>query len=169
MGPAATATRDHAAEGLSVGGLLAVMKRSSVAIAGWTSWLMIVLSTTSSPARLAWVRPGCGNSSLHTVPRWLGYCYILNAHPRVDTRTVRCEPGLVELWLPVLPCYTGISCLVRHRFVASFAAASSPIGIPQRWVIKFLFVLGLWLLVARRLHILRRVPGRRTARGARRT
>jgi TRAP-type mannitol/chloroaromatic compound transport system permease small subunit len=95
---------------------------------------------------------------LHTVlfAMWLGQCYILNAHPRVDTVTAH-RPLRTRAWIEFIGClafalpYCGIVAWYGLGFVAvSYATgegSEAVIGIQQRWIIKSFFVLGLWLLV----------------------
>ena len=156
-------------------GIEGLLKR----VAGWASWLMIVLMIVISfdviTRKLGFQVPGMGSTRLqelewhlHTVlfSMWLGYAYILNAHPRVDTitahRSLRTR-AWVEFWgciLFALP-YAGIVAWYGIGFVErSFATgegSEAVIGIPQRWIIKTLFVIGLWLLVAGILSVLLRV------------
>ena len=147
--------------------------------AGWTSWLMIVLMVVICfdviTRKMGFQLPGMGSTRLqelewhlHTVlfSMWLGYCYILNAHPRVDTitahRTLR-----TRAWIELIGCvvfalpYAGMVAWYGLGFVATSYAtgegSEAVIGIPQRWVIKFLFVFGLWLLVAAIVSVLLRL------------
>ena len=152
---------------LAVAGAIEGMLRR---FAGWTSWLMIVLMVVICfdviTRKMGFQLPGMGSTRLqelewhlHTVlfSMWLGYCYILNAHPRVDTITAhrslrtRAWIELIGGVLFALP-YAGIVAWYGIGFVATSYAtgegSEAVIGIPQRWVIKFLFVFGLWLLVA---------------------
>ncbi len=158
----------------AAGAIEAVVRR----IAGWTSWLMIVLMVVICfdvvSRKMGFQIPGMGSTRLqelewhlHTVlfAMWLGYCYILNAHPRVDTITAH-RSLRSRAWIELVGCllfalpYAGIVAWYGIGFVAtSFAngeGSEAVIGIPQRWVIKFLFVLGLWLLVAAILSVLLR-------------
>ena len=88
---------------------------------------------------------------------WLGFGYVVNAHPRVDSLTA----GLSlrrRAWLELFGClafalpYTFL--LVRYAipFVAnSFQISEGPEsvgGIPYRFIIKALFAAGLVLLLA---------------------
>jgi TRAP-type mannitol/chloroaromatic compound transport system permease small subunit len=148
-------------------------------IAGWTGWLMIVLMVVICfdilSRKMGFQIPGMGSTRLqelewhlHTVlfAMWLGYCYILNAHPRVDTVTAH-RSLRVRAWIELVGCllfalpYAGIVAWYGLGFVAtSFATgegSEAVIGIPQRWIIKALFVFGLWLLVAAIVSTLLRV------------
>jgi len=88
---------------------------------------------------------------------WMGYNYVINAHPRVDsyTETLRFRVrAWIEFWgclLFALPyCYL----LVYHGwefFWTSFwqnERSENAIGLEHRWLIKGVFYIGLWLLLA---------------------
>lgn len=145
------------------------IERFLAKIAEWTGWLMIVLMVVICfdviSRKMGFQIPGMGSTRLqelewhlHTVlfAMWLGQCYILNAHPRVDTVTAH-RPLRTRAWIEIVGCfafalpYAGIVAWYGLGFVAtSFITgegSEAVIGIPQRWVIKGLFVLGLWLLV----------------------
>lgn len=147
-------------------GIDAVLQR----IADWSGWLMIVLMVVICfdvvSRKLGFQIPGMGSTRLqelewhlHTVlfATWLGWCYVLNAHPRVDTVTAALSLRK-RAWIEFIGClafalpYAGIVAWYGLGFVAtSFASgegSEAVIGIPQRWVIKGLFVFGLWMLVA---------------------
>jgi TRAP-type mannitol/chloroaromatic compound transport system permease small subunit len=139
-------------------------------IAEASGWLMVVLMVVICfdiiTRKLGFQLPGLGSTRLqelewhlHTVlfSAWLGWCYVLNAHPRVDTATAalalrkRAWIELAGALLFALP-YAAIVAWFGIGFVgASYATgegSEAVIGIPQRWIIKGLFVVGLWLLVA---------------------
>ncbi len=154
-------------------GLLSVadaIERVLRAIADWSGWLMVVLMIVICfdimSRKLGYQIPGMGSTRLqelewhlHTVlfSMWLGQCYILNAHPRVDTlvahRTLR-----TRAWVEIVGClafalpYAGVVAWFGLGFVAtSFLTGESSeavVGLSQRWIIKGFFVLGLWMLVA---------------------
>lgn len=139
-------------------------------IAEASGWLMVVLMVVICfdivTRKLGYQLPGLGSTRLqelewhlHTVlfSAWLGWCYVLNAHPRVDTATAAL-PLRKRAWIELigglafaLP-YAAIVAWFGLGFVgASYATgegSEAVIGIPQRWIIKGLFVFGLWLLVA---------------------
>jgi TRAP-type mannitol/chloroaromatic compound transport system permease small subunit len=86
---------------------------------------------------------------------------------RASTRSrpiVRCGRGA---WIELIGCvvfalpYAGVVAWYGLGFVATSYAtgegSEAVIGIPQRWVIKFLFVFGLWLLVAAIVSVLLRL------------
>jgi TRAP-type mannitol/chloroaromatic compound transport system permease small subunit len=163
-------------------GLLAVagvIERVLRAIADWTGWLMVVLMVVICfdvlSRKLGFQIPGMGSTRLqelewhlHTVlfAMWLGQCYILNAHPRVDTVTAH-RPLRTRAWIEFLGCiafalpYAGIVAWYGLGFAASSyltgEGSEAVVGLPQRWIIKSLFVLGLWLLVAAIVAVLLRL------------
>lgn len=139
-------------------------------IARWSGWLMVVLMIVICfdviSRKLGFQIPGMGSTRLqelewhlHTVlfAMWLGQCYILNAHPRVDTVTAH-RPLRTRAWIEIVGClafalpYAGIVAWYGLGFVATSyvtgEGSEAVIGIPQRWIIKSFFVFGLWLLVA---------------------
>jgi TRAP-type mannitol/chloroaromatic compound transport system permease small subunit len=146
------------------------IERLLARISSWTGWLMVVLMIVICfdvfSRKFGFQIPGMGSTRLqelewhlHTVlfAMWLGQCYILNAHPRVDTVTAH-RPLRTRAWIEIVGCcafalpYTLIVAWYGLGFVATSYAtgegSEAVIGIPQRWVIKSLFVIGLWLLVA---------------------
>ncbi|MBL0899284.1 MAG: TRAP transporter small permease subunit [Reyranella sp.] len=156
-----------------MGALLAAagaIERGLRAISEWSGWLMIVLMVVICfdimSRKLGYQIPGLGSTRLqelewhlHTVlfSMWLGQCYILNAHPRVDTLTAH-YPLRTRAWVEIVGCfafalpYAGIVAWFGLGFVAtSFITGESSeavVGLSQRWIIKGFFVLGLWMLVA---------------------
>jgi TRAP-type mannitol/chloroaromatic compound transport system permease small subunit len=97
---------------------------------------------------------------------WMGYCYTINAHPRVDSFT----EGLThrgKAWIELAGCI--ILALPYMALVAynslDFVAASynlgersdSTVGLSYRWIIKSVYAAGLWLVVLGILSVLLRV------------
>jgi TRAP-type mannitol/chloroaromatic compound transport system permease small subunit len=155
------------------------IERTLRAVAEWTGWLMVVLMLVICfdvlSRKLGYQIPGMGSTRLqelewhlHAVlfAMWLGQCYILNAHPRVDTVTAH-RPLRTRAWIEFLGCivfalpYAGIVAWYGLGLVASsyLTAESSEavVGLPHRWIIKSLFVFGLWLLVAAIVAVLLRL------------
>jgi TRAP-type mannitol/chloroaromatic compound transport system permease small subunit len=97
---------------------------------------------------------------------WMGYCYTINAHPRVDSFTGQLTyrgKAWVELFgclLLALP-YMGLIAYFSLDYVArSYAIgeqSDSTVGLTHRWIIKGVFVFGLWLVVLGILSVLFRV------------
>lgn len=159
--------------------LAAAIERVLRAIAEWSGWLMVVLMVVICfdvlSRKLGYQIPGMGSTRLqelewhlHTVlfAMWLGHCYILNVHPRVDTVTAH-RPLRTRAWIEIVGClafalpYAFIVAWYGLGFVAvSYATGESSeavIGLPYRWIIKGLFIFGLWLLVAAIVAVLLRL------------
>jgi TRAP-type mannitol/chloroaromatic compound transport system permease small subunit len=97
---------------------------------------------------------------------WMGYCYTINAHPRVDSllegRSYRTRAWveLVGCLLLALP-YVAVVAWYSLSFVAgSYAVderSDSTVGLTHRWFIKGIFAFGLWLVVLGILSVMFRV------------
>jgi TRAP-type mannitol/chloroaromatic compound transport system permease small subunit len=97
---------------------------------------------------------------------WMGYCYTINAHPRVDSFTGRMSNrgrAWVELFGCVLLAFPYIALVAYYSidFVALSYGLSeksdSSVGLSHRWVIKLVFAFGLWLVVLGIVSVLLRV------------
>lgn len=97
---------------------------------------------------------------------WMGYCYTINAHPRVDTFTEHLSfrgrawielGGCLILSLP----YVALVAYFSLDFVASSyrlgEQSDSTVGLTHRWIIKGVYAAGLWLVVLGILSVLLRV------------
>lgn len=97
---------------------------------------------------------------------WMGYCYTINAHPRVDSFTEKLSyrrRAWIELWgclVLALP-YVALVAYYSLDFVArSYALgeqSDSTVGLTHRWIIKGIYAAGLWLVVLGILSVLLRV------------
>ena len=97
---------------------------------------------------------------------WMGYCYTINAHPRVDSflegKSYRAR-AWVELWgcvLLALPYVTLVAYFSLDFVAGSYAVgerSDSTVGLTHRWIIKGIFAAGLWLVVLGILSVLLRV------------
>ena len=97
---------------------------------------------------------------------WMGYCYTINAHPRVDTFTEtmsyrgRAWIELAGCLLLALP-YMALVAYYSLDFVASSyrlgEQSDSTVGLTHRWIIKGIYAAGLWLVVLGILSVLLRV------------
>jgi TRAP-type mannitol/chloroaromatic compound transport system permease small subunit len=97
---------------------------------------------------------------------WMGYCYTINAHPRVDSflegRSYR-----TRAWIELIGCvllalpYVALVAYFSLEFVGNSFAVSersdSTVGLTHRWLIKGIFAAGLWLVVLGILSVLLRV------------
>lgn len=138
-------------------------------IAEATGWLMLVLMAViciDIVTRKAGIQlPGMGSTRLqelewhlHTVIfcGWLGYCYLLNAHPRVDSVTERLS-FRKRAWIELTGCIVfalpyGYVC-VHHGIDLAWDSwktgetSEAVVGLPWRWLIKGLFAAGLVLML----------------------
>jgi TRAP-type mannitol/chloroaromatic compound transport system permease small subunit len=97
---------------------------------------------------------------------WMGYCYTINAHPRVDTFTEhmtyrnRAWVELAGCLLLALP-YMALVAYYSLDFVSSSyrlgEQSDSTVGLTHRWIIKGVYAAGLWLVVLGILSVLLRV------------
>jgi TRAP-type mannitol/chloroaromatic compound transport system permease small subunit len=97
---------------------------------------------------------------------WMGYCYTINAHPRVDSFTEhltyrgRAWIELIGCLLLALP-YVALVSYHSLDFVArSFLLgeqSDSTVGLTHRWIIKGIYAAGLWLVVLGIVSVLLRV------------
>jgi len=97
---------------------------------------------------------------------WMGYCYTINAHPRVDSFTERLSlrrKAWIELGGCLLFALPYMALVAWHSidFVAGSyrlnETSDSPVGLTHRWVLKGIYTFGLWLVVAGILSVLCRV------------
>lgn len=97
---------------------------------------------------------------------WMGYCYTINAHPRVDSITEHLSyrnrawielGGCLILALP----YIALVAYYSIDFVAGSyrlgEQSDSTVGLTHRWIIKGIYALGLWLVALGILSVLLRV------------
>jgi TRAP-type mannitol/chloroaromatic compound transport system permease small subunit len=97
---------------------------------------------------------------------WMGYCYTINAHPRVDSFTAamthrnRARVELAGCLVLALP-YIALVCYYSVGFVESSYAVNersdSTVGLTHRWIIKGVYAAGLWLVLAGVISVLLRV------------
>jgi len=97
---------------------------------------------------------------------WMGYCYTINAHPRVDTFTEHLTHrgrawielgGCLVLALPyiALVAYNSIS-FVESSYLMN-EQSDSTVGLTHRWIIKGVYAAGLWLVLLGIVSVLLRV------------
>lgn len=148
----------------------AVIDRALGWIAEASGWLFVVLMVVIcfdvASRKMGFQIPGFGSTRLqemewhlHTVifSMWLGFNYLINGHPRVDSLTEALplrRKALIELGGLLFFAIPYIYVLVY--FGVDFVTASyvggegsdAPTGLPYRWIIKSLFFAGLVLLMA---------------------
>ena len=97
---------------------------------------------------------------------WMGYCYTINAHPRVDFFTEHLSyrgrawvelGGCLVLALPymALVAYYSIDFVAGSYRIGE--QSDSTVGLTHRWIIKSIYAAGLWLVVLGILSVLLRV------------
>ena len=152
-------------------GLLALSRRIDAVlakIADWSGWFMLVLMaviivdvitrkagfqfpyfTSTRLQELEW--------HLHTIifAGWMGYNYVINAHPRVDTLTADFDLRR-RAWVELIGCliFAFPYCYVCVHYAVPFLITSyeigessdAPNGLPLRWVIKGIYVAGIMLI-----------------------
>ena len=97
---------------------------------------------------------------------WMGYCYVINAHPRVDSYT-EALPFRVRAWIELAGCllfalpYMGVIVYFGLDFLAisywQGEGSENVAGLHHRWVIKGVFVLGLVLVLAAIISVILRL------------
>ena len=97
---------------------------------------------------------------------WMGYCYTINAHPRVDSFTEHLSyrtrawmelAGCVVLALPymALVAYYSIDFVERSYLLGE--QSDSTVGLTHRWIIKGVYAAGLWMVVLGIVSVMLRV------------
>jgi TRAP-type mannitol/chloroaromatic compound transport system permease small subunit len=97
---------------------------------------------------------------------WMGYCYTINAHPRVDSFTENMSYRS-RAWMELFGClilalpYVLLVAYYSLDFVAGSyrlgEQSDSTVGLTHRWIIKGIYAFGLWLVVLGILSVLLRV------------
>jgi TRAP-type mannitol/chloroaromatic compound transport system permease small subunit len=97
---------------------------------------------------------------------WMGYCYTINAHPRVDTFTERMTHrgrawielgGCLVLSLPYIALVSYNSLAFVESSYLMNEQSDSTVGLTHRWIIKGVYAAGLWLVLLGILSVLARV------------
>ena len=97
---------------------------------------------------------------------WMGYCYTINAHPRVDSFTERMTHrnrawmelvGCLVLALPYIALVSYYSLGFVEESYKIGEQSDSTVGLTHRWIIKGLYAAGLWLIVLGILSVLLRL------------
>jgi TRAP-type mannitol/chloroaromatic compound transport system permease small subunit len=97
---------------------------------------------------------------------WMGYCYTINAHPRVDSFTERMS-NRGRAWVELFGCvllalpYVALVAYYSIDFVmlsySLHERSDSSVGLTNRWIIKLVYAFGLWLVVLGIISVLLRV------------
>ena len=133
-------------------------------IALWAGWLLVVLMTVTCVdvicrklgVPIPYTKFQEMEWHLHAAifSLWMGYCYVINAHPRVDSYTETLA-FRSRAWIELIGClvfafpymlfivYFGVDFL-RISFLQG-EGSENVAGLHYRWAIKGVFVLGLVL------------------------
>ena len=142
-------------------------------VSGWILVIMAVVTTFDVVARKFGLRlPFTKLQELEwhfhaaIFSLWMGYCYTINAHPRVDSFTERLTHR-GRAWVELFGClvlalpYMALVAYYSIDFVAlSYnlgERSDSSVGLTHRWVIKLIYAFGLWLVVLGIVSVLLRV------------
>jgi TRAP-type mannitol/chloroaromatic compound transport system permease small subunit len=97
---------------------------------------------------------------------WMGYCYTINAHPRVDSFTEHLSYR-GRAWIELFGClflalpYVAMLSYYSLDFVAASyqlgEQSDSTVGLTHRWIIKGIYAAGLWMVVLGIFSVLLRV------------
>jgi len=153
-------------------GLRRLLERIALA-SGWLLVIMAVVTTFDVVARkLGFELPYTKLQELEwhfhaaIFSLWMGYCYTINAHPRVDSFTERMTHR-GKAWVELVGCvvlalpYVALVAYDSIDFVAASynlgEKSDSTVGLSYRWIIKGVYAAGLWLVVLGILSVLLRV------------
>jgi TRAP-type mannitol/chloroaromatic compound transport system permease small subunit len=158
---------------LSVAEILRRLLERIALISGWILVIMAVVTTFDVVARKFGLRlPFTKLQELEwhfhaaVFSLWMGYCYTINAHPRVDSFTERLTHR-GRAWIELFGClilafpYVALVAYYSIDFVAMSYGLSersdSSVGLTHRWVIKLIYAIGLWLVVLGVVSVMLRV------------
>jgi TRAP-type mannitol/chloroaromatic compound transport system permease small subunit len=153
-----------------------ILRRLLERIALLSGWLLIVMACVTTfdvlarkaGVRLTYTKLQELEWHFHAAifSLWMGYCYTINAHPRVDSFTERFayrKRAWVEFFgclLLALP-YMALVAYYSLDFVAQSyrlgEQSDSTVGLTHRWIIKGIYAAGLWFVVLGIVSVLLRV------------
>ena len=97
---------------------------------------------------------------------WMGYGYVINAHPRIDSFTEKLSFRR-KAWIELVGClllalpYVALIAYHTLGFVATSYVigeqSESPFGLTHRWILKSVYAVGIWLVVLGILSVLIRL------------
>jgi len=152
------------------------VRRMLEAIAGASIWLLLVMALvtcfdvlarkTGLPVPLTKLQEMEWHFHAAIFSLWMGYGYVINAHPRVDSFTEKLSfrrKAWIELLGCVLLALPYVTLVAYHSvdFVATAYRVSeqseSPFGLTHRWVIKAVYAAGIWMVVLGILSVMARL------------
>ena len=151
-------------------------RRMLEAVALTSGWLLVIMAAVTCfdvlarkmgiPAPLTKLQELEWHFHAALFSLWMGYCYTINAHPRVDSFTEKLAYRR-KAWFELVGClifalpYCALVAYHSIDFVGqSYALAEqsdSTVGLRFRWFIKGIYAFGLWLVVLGILSVLARV------------
>ena len=151
-------------------------KRMLEAVAHASGWLLVVMAVVTCfdvlarkaglPVPLTKLQELEWHFHAAIFSLWMGYGYVINAHPRVDSFTEKLafrRKAWIELFGCVLLALPYVALVAYHTldFVATSYAvgdqSESPFGLTHRWIIKGIYAAGIWLVVLGILSVLARL------------
>ena len=151
-------------------------RRMLEAVAHASGWLLVVMAVvtcfdvlarkTGLPVPLTKLQELEWHFHAAIFSLWMGYGYVINAHPRVDSFTEKLafrRKAWIELFGCVFLALPYVALVAYHTvdFVATSYAvgdqSESPFGLTHRWILKGIFAAGIWLVVLGILSVLARV------------
>jgi TRAP-type mannitol/chloroaromatic compound transport system permease small subunit len=152
------------------------MRRFLEVIALWSGWLLLIMACVTTfdvlmrkaGAQLPYTKLQELEWHFHAVifSLWMGYCYTINAHPRVDSFTEGLSmrrKAWIELFgaaILALPYCALVSYYSLDFVYQSFLLgerSDSTVGLSYRWAIKGIYAAGLWFVVLGIVSVLLRV------------
>jgi TRAP-type mannitol/chloroaromatic compound transport system permease small subunit len=145
-------------------------------VALWSAWLLVIMAAvtcfdvlarkTGLPVPLTKLQELEWHFHAALFSLWMGFGYVTNAHPRVDSFTEHMTLRR-RAWIELIGCvlfalpYLAIVSYHSLSFVSgSYALAEqsdSTVGLRYRWFIKGIYAAGLWLVVLGILSVMLRV------------
>jgi len=152
------------------------LRRMLEGIARASGWLLVVMAAvtcfdvlarkTGLPVTLTKLQELEWHFHAAIFSLWMGYGYVINAHPRVDSFTEKLtfrRKAWIELAGCLLLALPYVALVAYHTvgFVATSYAvgdqSESPFGLTHRWIIKGIYAAGIWLVVLGILSVLARL------------
>jgi TRAP-type mannitol/chloroaromatic compound transport system permease small subunit len=145
-------------------------------VALWSAWLLVIMAAVTCfdviarkaglPVPLTKLQELEWHFHAALFSLWMGYGYVTNAHPRVDSFTEKLTLRR-RAWMELAGCalfalpYVALVSYHSLSFVASSYAlaeqSDSTVGLRYRWAIKGIYAAGLWLVVLGILSVMLRV------------